>query len=94
MKDNFVSFLLLFFLTSSPIILPAIDICKAQTSEENEDENVFDFIKSNINSDNWILYAGIALTSISVGGLVFMFLPKNKNKISKKTKRKFKIFSI
>lgn len=61
------------------------------SSEENEESDELDFIKSGNNiksfldNDALLLYGGIALCSISVAGITFILIPK-KNKSSKKNK--------
>lgn len=60
------------------------------SSEENQDSDELNFIKSNENiksfldNDSLLLYGGIALCSISVGGITFILMPKRQKKNKKR----------
>ena len=60
------------------------------SSDEKEESDELDFIKSGNNiksfldNDKLFLYGGIALCSISVGGITFILMPKRQKKNKKR----------
>ncbi len=62
-------------------------------SEETENENEFNFIKSNTTDNNffyngnWLLYGGIILIILSIIGMVITLKPKKRNKKNKRNRR-------